>query len=69
MIYGSDLAFIHDSAFGSFACEAAPGLIGLLRTDGITEGVVVDWLVVAVFSRVSYLLRAIPSSAWTYRCL
>jgi SAM-dependent methyltransferase len=42
MIYGSDLAFIHDSAFGSFACEAAPGLIGRLRTDGITEGVVVD---------------------------
>lgn len=40
--YGEDLAFIHDDGFGDFAAGSAPGLLDLLRRNGITCGKVVD---------------------------
>lgn len=40
--YGEDLAYIHDVGFGGFSVAAAPGLIDLLRDNGITDGLVVD---------------------------
>ncbi len=40
--YGEDLAYIHDAGFGSFSAEAAPGLLHLLRREGIRVGLVVD---------------------------
>jgi SAM-dependent methyltransferase len=42
MQYGDDLAYIHHTAFGSFADEAAPGLIARLHHAGIRHGLVVD---------------------------
>lgn len=41
-IYKEDLANIHDAGFIGFALGAAPGLLQLLRSNGITEGLVVD---------------------------
>jgi SAM-dependent methyltransferase len=41
-LYGSDLAHVHDVAFGSWAREAAPFVLARLREAGIEEGVVVD---------------------------
>ncbi|HKJ69594.1 MAG TPA: class I SAM-dependent methyltransferase [bacterium] len=41
-IYNQDLASIHDAGFTGFAQGAAPGLLKLLRTNGITAGLVVD---------------------------
>jgi len=40
--YGTDLATIHDVAFGTFAEGAAPGVLALLRQRGIPGGLVVD---------------------------
>ena len=40
--YKNDLAYIHDTAFGDFARNAAPGLIEILRQAGTTTGLVVD---------------------------
>jgi SAM-dependent methyltransferase len=40
--YAEDLAYIHDVAFGEFAIEAAPGLLGILRRNGVAGGLVVD---------------------------
>lgn len=40
--YGADLAYIHDVGFGSFASNAAPGLLSILRQCGIRSGLVVD---------------------------
>jgi SAM-dependent methyltransferase len=40
--YECDLAYIHDTGFGEFARGSAPGLLKLLRQNGITEGRVVD---------------------------
>ena len=40
--YQSDLAYIHDTGFSGFARSSAPGLLSLLRQNGITEGVIVD---------------------------
>ncbi len=40
--YRDDLAYIHDVGFGSFARNAAPGLLEILRRGGVTEGLVVD---------------------------
>src|SRR6516165_376478 len=40
--YQDDLAHIHDTGFGGFARGSAPGLLSLLRQNGIREGVVVD---------------------------
>ncbi len=40
--YENDLAYIHDVGFGDFARNSAPGLLEMLRQNGITEGLVVD---------------------------
>ena len=41
-IYGSDLAHVHDVAFGFWARDAAPFVLARLREAGIVEGRVVD---------------------------
>jgi SAM-dependent methyltransferase len=40
--YDNDLAYIHDVGFGDFSRNSAPGLLRLLRQNGITDGLVVD---------------------------
>ena len=40
--YDRDLAYIHDTGFTAFARKAAPGLLRLLRENGIDGGLVVD---------------------------
>jgi SAM-dependent methyltransferase len=40
--YGDDLAYIHDVGFGNYAEVLAPGLLALLRDNGISDGLVVD---------------------------
>lgn len=40
--YENDLAYIHDVGFGGFAKNSAPGLLEMLRQNGITDGLVVD---------------------------
>jgi SAM-dependent methyltransferase len=40
--YQNDLAYIHDTGFGEFANSSAPGLLSLLRENGITKGIIVD---------------------------
>src|SRR5215212_3596945 len=40
--YGTDLAYVHDVAFGGWAREAAPFVLARLREAGIVEGLVVD---------------------------
>jgi SAM-dependent methyltransferase len=40
--YGSDLAHVHDVAFGAWAREAAPFVLARLREAEIDEGLVVD---------------------------
>jgi SAM-dependent methyltransferase len=41
-IYDTDLAYIHDAGFGEFALRSAPGLLSLLRRNGVDHGLVVD---------------------------
>jgi SAM-dependent methyltransferase len=41
-LYGSDLAYVHDVAFGGWARGAAPFVLARLREAGIAEGLVVD---------------------------
>jgi SAM-dependent methyltransferase len=40
--YGGDLAYIHHTAYGGFARDAAPGILGTLHDAGIMSGLVVD---------------------------
>jgi SAM-dependent methyltransferase len=40
--YGEDLAYVHDAGFGGFVLESAPGILGILRRNGIREGLVLD---------------------------
>jgi SAM-dependent methyltransferase len=40
--YQEDLAYIHDTGFGDFARASAPGLLTLLRDNGVRAGRVVD---------------------------
>src|SRR6266849_5609861 len=40
--YENDLAYIHDVGFSDFAKNSAPGLLEMLRQNGITGGLVVD---------------------------
>ena len=40
--YGTDLAYIHDAGFSNFSLNAAPGLLAILRRNGIDHGLVVD---------------------------
>ncbi len=41
-LYGSDLAHVHDVAFGAWAREAAPFVLARLREAAIDDGLVVD---------------------------
>src|SRR5262249_21158349 len=66
--YQDDLAYIHDVGFGSFALRAAPGLLGILRQCGVTEGLVVDLgcgsgLCARALSRAGYSVAGIDISA------
>jgi len=40
--YSDDLAYIHDVGFSSYAVNAGPGLLEILRSRGVREGLVVD---------------------------
>jgi len=40
--YREDIAYIHDVGHADFALRSAPGILGLLRENGIAEGLVVD---------------------------
>src|SRR6266850_2749239 len=40
--YREDLAYIHDAGFRDYALNAAPGLLRILRKNGVTDGLVVD---------------------------
>ncbi|MBX9600149.1 MAG: class I SAM-dependent methyltransferase [Bryobacteraceae bacterium] len=40
--YREDLAFIHDDGFIDFANRSAPGILALLRRNGVRSGLVVD---------------------------
>jgi SAM-dependent methyltransferase len=40
--YRADLAYIHDVGFSDYARKAAPGLLRILSTCGVKEGLVVD---------------------------
>jgi SAM-dependent methyltransferase len=40
--YGPDLAYIHDSGFTDYARNAAPGLLRILRSHTVTNGLIVD---------------------------
>lgn len=40
--YQEDLAYIHDVGFGAFANKSTPGLLEILRQNGIENGLVVD---------------------------
>ncbi|HVP47371.1 MAG TPA: methyltransferase domain-containing protein [Bryobacteraceae bacterium] len=40
--YGDDLAYIHDAAFSDYGRNTTPGLLRMLRRNGITDGLVVD---------------------------
>lgn len=41
-LYGSDLAHVHDVAFGAWARDAAPFVLARLREAGIEDGLVAD---------------------------
>src|SRR5215471_5541073 len=40
--YKNDLAYIHDTGFGDFAKNSAPGLLDILHKNGIKSGLVID---------------------------
>jgi SAM-dependent methyltransferase len=40
--YRKDLAYIHDAGFRDYALNAAPGLLRILRQNGVTDGLVAD---------------------------
>lgn len=40
--YREDLAYIHDVGHADFALRSAPGILGLLRENGVPDGLVVD---------------------------
>ena len=40
--YKEDLAYIHDVGFSDFVLGSAPGILEILRSNGIREGLVVD---------------------------
>ncbi|NUO79862.1 methyltransferase domain-containing protein [candidate division KSB1 bacterium] len=40
--YQTDLAYVHDTGFGDFSRNAAPGLLEMLRRKGIHRGLVID---------------------------
>lgn len=40
--YKEDLAFIHDAGFSEWAIKSAPGILEVLKQNGVREGLVVD---------------------------
>ena len=40
--YGADLAYVHDAGFSDYCRKAAPGILRLLKRDGICNGLVID---------------------------
>ncbi|HWN98556.1 MAG TPA: class I SAM-dependent methyltransferase, partial [Blastocatellia bacterium] len=40
--YEKDLAFIHDVGFGEWARKSAPGILEILKQNGICEGLIID---------------------------
>jgi SAM-dependent methyltransferase len=40
--YKHDLAYIHDTGFGDFSRNSAPGLLEILRQAGLTSGLIID---------------------------
>ena len=40
--YREDLAFIHDAGFADFVNRSAPGILAMLRRNGVRSGLVVD---------------------------
>ncbi len=40
--YREDLAYVHDVGHAGFALRSAPGILGILRDNGILGGLVVD---------------------------
>jgi SAM-dependent methyltransferase len=40
--YRDDLAYVHDAGFSDFVLGAAPGLLRLLRRNGVASGLVID---------------------------
>jgi SAM-dependent methyltransferase len=40
--YPRDLAYIHDAGHGDFARRSAPGLLEILRSNGVMKGLVID---------------------------
>ena len=40
--YREDVAYIHDVGHADFALRSAPGILEILRENGVTEGLVVD---------------------------
>ncbi len=40
--YGEDLAYIHDAGHADFALRSAPGILDMLRENGVSDGLVVD---------------------------
>jgi len=66
--YREDLAYIHDAGFRDYALNAAPGLLQILRKNGVTDGLVVDlgcgsgrWA--AELNRAGYRVLGIDQSA------
>ena len=74
--YREDLPYIHDAGLRDYALNAAPGLLRMMRKNGVTDGLVVDlgcgsgrW--VAELNRVGYLFRevAIQIHKMRARCI
>ncbi len=66
--YREDLAYIHDAGFRDYALKAAPGLLQMLRKNGVTDGLVVDlgcgsgrWA--AELNRAGYRVLGVDQSA------
>jgi len=66
--YRKDLAYIHDAGFRDYALNAAPGLLQMLRKNGVTDGLVVDlgcgsgrWA--AELNRAGYRVLGVDQSA------
>ena len=66
--YREDLAYVHDAGFRDYALNAAPGLLRMLRKNGVTEGLVVDlgcgsgrWA--AELNRAGYRVLGVDQSA------
>jgi SAM-dependent methyltransferase len=66
--YHEDLAYIHDAGFKDYALNAAPGLLQILRKNGVTDGLVLDlgcgsgrWA--AELNRAGYQVLGVDQSA------